>query len=45
MVRVRPAIVDDVLLVFANIQTKACFDRDIGAYSGTLAVTEGNLVD
>ena len=41
--RVRPATVDDVLLIFAFIQKKASFDRDIGAYSGTLAVTENKL--
>jgi GNAT superfamily N-acetyltransferase len=41
--RVRPATVDDVPLVFAFIQKKARFDRDIGAYSGTLAVTEDKL--
>jgi GNAT superfamily N-acetyltransferase len=41
--RVRPAIVDDVPLIFAFIQKKARFDRDIGAYSGTLAVTEEKL--
>lgn len=41
--RVRPAIVDDVPLIFAFIQKKARFDRDIGAYGGTLAVTEEKL--
>jgi GNAT superfamily N-acetyltransferase len=41
--RVRPATVDDVPLVFAFIQKKADFDRGIGAYSGTLAVTEEKL--
>jgi GNAT superfamily N-acetyltransferase len=41
--RVRPAIVDDVPLIFAFIQKKARFDRDIGAYDGTLAVTEDKL--
>jgi GNAT superfamily N-acetyltransferase len=41
--RVRPAIVDDVSLIFAFIQKKARFDREIGAYSGTLAVTEEKL--
>lgn len=41
--RVRPAIVNDVPLIFAFIQKKARFDRDIGAYSGTLAVTEEKL--
>lgn len=41
--RVRPAIVDDVPLIFAFIQKKAHFDRDIGAYGGTLAVTEEKL--
>jgi hypothetical protein len=41
--RVRPAIADDVPLIFGFIQKKAHFDRDIGAYGGTLAVTENKL--
>jgi GNAT superfamily N-acetyltransferase len=41
--RVRPALVDDVPLIFAFIEKKACFDREIGAYNGTLAVTEEKL--
>jgi GNAT superfamily N-acetyltransferase len=41
--RVRLASVENVPLIFAFIQKKARFDRDIGAYSGTLAVTEEKL--
>jgi GNAT superfamily N-acetyltransferase len=41
--RVRPATVEDVSLIFSFIQKKAEFDRGIGAYSGVLQVTEQKI--
>ena len=38
--KVRHANPIDASLIFSFIQKKAEFDRDIGAYSGTLQVTE-----
>jgi GNAT superfamily N-acetyltransferase len=40
---VQAATVEDVPLILAFIQKKAEFDRGIGAYGGTLAVTEEKL--
>ena len=42
-IKVRFAIPDDVPLILAFIQKKSEFDRNIGAYSGTLQVTEEKL--
>jgi GNAT superfamily N-acetyltransferase len=42
--KVRFATKDDVSLIFLFIQKKAEFDRDIGAFSGVLQVTEDKLL-
>ncbi|WGV24754.1 GNAT family N-acetyltransferase [Halotia branconii] len=41
--QVRPATVDDVLLIFSFIQKKSEFDRNIGAFSGGLQVSEEKI--
>ncbi|MBU7584581.1 MAG: GNAT family N-acetyltransferase [Nostoc sp. TH1S01] len=41
--KVRYATVDDVSLIFSFIQKKSEFDRNIGAFSGTLQVSEDKL--
>ncbi len=40
---IRAATFEDVALIFAFIQKKAEFDRDIGAFSGVLHVSEEKL--
>ncbi len=40
---VRSATPNDVALIFSFIQKKAEFDRDIGAFSGALQVTEDKV--
>jgi hypothetical protein len=40
---VRSATPNDVSLIFSFIQKKAEFDRDIGAFSGILKVTEDKI--
>ena len=42
--KVRSATQDDVSLIFSFIQKKAEFDRDIGAFSGVLQVTEDKIL-
>ncbi|MEB3179336.1 MAG: GNAT family N-acetyltransferase [Nostocaceae cyanobacterium] len=41
--KVRPATPDDVSLIFAFIQKKSEFDRNIGAFSGVLRVSEDKI--
>jgi GNAT superfamily N-acetyltransferase len=41
--KVRAATPNDVSLIFSFIQKKAEFDRDIGAFSGTLQVSEDKI--
>jgi GNAT superfamily N-acetyltransferase len=41
--KIRSATPDDVSLIFAFIQKKSEFDRQIGAYSGVLQVTEEKI--
>jgi GNAT superfamily N-acetyltransferase len=41
--QVRTATPDDISLIFAFIQKKAEFDRQIGAFSGLLQVSEGKI--
>jgi GNAT superfamily N-acetyltransferase len=41
--RIRTATAEDVSLIFAFIQQKSQFDREIGAYRGVLQVTEEKL--
>ncbi|MEB3294577.1 MAG: GNAT family N-acetyltransferase [Synechococcales bacterium] len=41
--QVRPATQEDVPLIFSFIQKKAEFDRDLGAFSGVLQVTENKV--
>jgi GNAT superfamily N-acetyltransferase len=41
--RVRTATPDDVSLIFSFIKKKAEFDRDVGAFSGALQVSEEKL--
>lgn len=41
--KVRSATPDDVSLIFSFIQKKSEFDRDIGAYSGVLQVSEDKI--
>jgi len=41
--KVRSAISDDVLLIFSFIQKKSEFDRNIGAFSGVLQVSEDKI--
>jgi GNAT superfamily N-acetyltransferase len=41
--KVRSATPDDVPLIFSFIQKKSEFDRNIGAFSGVLQVSEGKL--
>lgn len=41
--KVRFATVNDVPLIFSFIQKKSEFDRNIGAFSGTLAVSEEKI--
>ena len=41
--QIRPAIPEDVPLLFSLLQRKVNFDREIGAFSGTLQVTEEKL--
>jgi hypothetical protein len=40
---IRSATPNDVPLIFSFIQKKAEFDRDVGAFSGTLQVTENKI--
>ncbi|MEH1857603.1 MAG: hypothetical protein V7L21_06315 [Nostoc sp.] len=40
---IRSATPDDVLLIFSFIQKKSDFNRNIGAYSGVLQVTEDKI--
>ena len=40
---VRPAQADDVPLIFSFIQKKSAFDRNIGAFSGVLKVSEEKI--
>jgi GNAT superfamily N-acetyltransferase len=42
--QIRFATRDDVSLIFSFIQKKAEFDRDIGAFSGVLQVTEDKIL-
>jgi GNAT superfamily N-acetyltransferase len=41
--QVRPATVDDVSLIFSFIEKKSEFDRNIGAFSGVLRVSEEKI--
>ena len=41
--QVRPATSDDVSLIFAFIQKKSEFDRNIGAFTGELKVSEDKI--
>ena len=41
--KVRPATPDDVSLIFSFIQKKSEFDRNIGAFSGVLQVSEDKV--
>jgi GNAT superfamily N-acetyltransferase len=41
--KVRSATADDVSLIFSFIQKKSEFDRDIGAFSGVLSVSEDKI--
>jgi GNAT superfamily N-acetyltransferase len=41
--KVRPATPDDVSLILSFIQKKADFDRNIGAFSGVLGITEEKI--
>jgi len=41
--KVRAATPDDVSLIFSFIQKKSEFDRNIGAFSGVLQVSEDKL--
>ncbi len=41
--QIRPATLDDVLLIFSFIQKKSEFDRNIGAFSGVLRVSEEKI--
>lgn len=41
--KIRPATPDDVSLIFSFITKKSKFDRNIGAYSGVLQVTEDKI--
>ncbi|OUC16263.1 MAG: GNAT family N-acetyltransferase [Alkalinema sp. CACIAM 70d] len=41
--QIRAATSNDVALIFSFIQRKADFDRAIGAFTGTLQVSEGRL--
>jgi GNAT superfamily N-acetyltransferase len=41
--KVRAATPDDVSLIFSFIQKKSEFDRDIGAFSGVLQVSEDKI--
>jgi GNAT superfamily N-acetyltransferase len=41
--KVKSATPDDVPLIFSFIQNKSEFDRNIGAFSGVLQVSEGKL--
>jgi GNAT superfamily N-acetyltransferase len=43
LINVRSATMDDVSLIFSFIQKKSDFDRDIGAFSGKLQVSEDKL--
>ncbi|MEB3279716.1 MAG: GNAT family N-acetyltransferase [Lyngbya sp.] len=40
---VRPATVEDVSLIFSFIRKKSEFDRNIGAFSGVLQVSEDKI--
>ncbi len=40
---IRSATLDDVSLIFSFIQKKAAFDRNIGAFSGILRVSEDKI--
>jgi GNAT superfamily N-acetyltransferase len=42
-IKVRPAELDDVSLIFSFIQKKSEFDRSIGAYSGMIQVSEDKI--
>ncbi|WP_013323920.1 GNAT family N-acetyltransferase [Gloeothece verrucosa] len=42
-IKVRTATHDDVSLIFSFLQKKSEFDRNIGAYSGVLQVTEDKI--
>ena len=42
-VKVRTANLDDTSLIYTFIQKKSEFDRSIGAYSGTIQVTEAKI--
>lgn len=41
--KIRPATVDDVSLIFSFIQKKAEFDRSVGAFTGKLQVSEEKI--
>ncbi|MBH8553304.1 GNAT family N-acetyltransferase [Nostocaceae cyanobacterium CENA357] len=41
--QIRPATLDDVSLIFSFIQKKSEFDRNIGAFSGVLRVSEDKI--
>ncbi|MBD2446174.1 GNAT family N-acetyltransferase [Nostoc sp. FACHB-152] len=41
--KIRTATPDDVSLIFSFIQKKAEFDRNIGAFTGELQVSEGKI--
>ena len=42
-VKVRTANLDDTTLIYTFIQKKSEFDRSVGAYSGTIQVTEAKI--
>lgn len=41
--KIRPATVKDVSLIFSFIEKKSEFDRNIGAFSGVLRVSEDKI--
>jgi GNAT superfamily N-acetyltransferase len=41
--KIRSATIDEISLIFSFIQKKSDFDRSVGAYSGTLQVTEDKI--
>ena len=43
LINIRTANVDDVSLIYSLIKAKSEFDRDIGAYSGTIQTSETKI--
>ena len=43
IIKIRCANLDDVSLIYSFIRKKSEFDRGIGAYSGTIQVTETKI--